>query len=394
MNRAEHDCDCIIVGAGVVGLWLRALLAKKGYRVVTVEKSAAGDGQTIASQGILHRGLKYRVSPDGARAASRLQIAESMWNDALAGRGPIDLAQVNVVAERMHMWAPSGGIGGMLAKATASMASLVMTADARRLASSQWPEAFHGAHHDTVIFEVVERCVDIPTLVRQLMEACQSPILRSEPSSIELKDNRVTVTLESGESVTASSMFACAGAGNERLLELTGNQPGDIMQRRPLAMVAAANAPCAIYGHCIKPMSDKPRITVTTTVRDGTLYWWLGGSLAEDGVGRSDEDQIVAAREMLSQCVPWINTSSMRFSIHRIDRAEGRMRDGSRPDGPVIHSAGPAHFVWPTKLALAPLAAATCVEKLTQPHGITFDDSRIQVEVAEAPWLKVGVRWK
>jgi len=394
MSRVDSECDCMIVGAGVVGLWLRALLHAQGRSVVTVERTAAGDGQSVASQGILHRGLKYRVSPEAQRAAEELLRAQAMWNDAFSGRGPVRLSGVRFVAPHMHMWAPAGGVGGFLAKATASMASLVMSSDAKRLEVSERPPAFRSAHPDTAIFEVAEQCVDPRSLMRSLIELCASPILRDQPELIEQNPEGVRVKLTSGKVIVARTLFACAGEGNDRIIRLVGADPDSLMQRRPLAMVAAAQAPFDLFGHCIKPMSDKPRITVTTTTRGDQRYWWLGGSLAEDGVELSDDQQIAAARDIVSQCLPWVDSSGLLYSVHRINRAEGRMKDGSRPEGPVVHTLGRVHVVWPTKLALAPIAASICASKVAESTDASDAATACEIGVADEPWLKGGVLWK
>ncbi|HCC44093.1 MAG TPA: FAD-binding oxidoreductase, partial [Gammaproteobacteria bacterium] len=51
--------DIAILGGGIAGLWLLNLLVSRGYSVVLLEKEALGAGQTIASQGMIHGGVKY-----------------------------------------------------------------------------------------------------------------------------------------------------------------------------------------------------------------------------------------------------------------------------------------------------------------------------------------------
>ena len=53
--------DIAILGGGIAGLWLLNLLAKRGYSVLLIEKEALGSGQTIASQGMIHGGIKYAL---------------------------------------------------------------------------------------------------------------------------------------------------------------------------------------------------------------------------------------------------------------------------------------------------------------------------------------------
>ena len=50
--------DFAIIGGGVTGLWLNALLARTGFSTVLIEKTALGVEQTLASQGMIHGGVK------------------------------------------------------------------------------------------------------------------------------------------------------------------------------------------------------------------------------------------------------------------------------------------------------------------------------------------------
>lgn len=108
---------------------------------------------------------------------------------------------------------------------------------------------------------------------------------------------------------------------------------------------------------------------------------------------RSDEEQIRAAKDVLHTCVPWIDSSRLSYSVHRISRAEGKNPGGLRPDGPVLRSFGRVHFVWPTKLALAPVAAAMCVECVRNDAIHQSLEASSEIGVATEPWLKGDVLW-
>ena len=395
MKTHTRHVDCLVIGAGIAGLWTRVSLERAGYSVLTLERSDAGEGQSIASQGILHRGLKYQLSPAAAKAASELGAASKVWDDCLAGRGEIDLREVQTLAERMHMWAPPGGVGGLLAKVTAGMATLTMSSAAERLDAARWPRCFEGADPATAVYEVVERCVDVASLLGVMLHAGRTTVRRGVAVSITAEADGVTVMLANGESVRASCVVACAGIGNAEIAALVGLRPDAVMQKRPLKMVAMRAAPFELNGHCIQPMSDKPRLTVTTTGVEGERYWWLGGGLAEDGVLRSDADQIAAARETVRACVPWANLKDASFSVYPIDRAEGRTAEGKRPDGPVVLSHGRVILAWPTKLALAPTLATEVVRRIAE-TGVSrsgVNAGELACGVATSPWLAGGVRW-
>lgn len=61
------DVDCVVVGAGVVGLAVAAALARNGTEVLLLEAEArAGEGISSRNSGVIHAGLYY---PPGSRKA-------------------------------------------------------------------------------------------------------------------------------------------------------------------------------------------------------------------------------------------------------------------------------------------------------------------------------------
>ena len=54
----SYSTDIIIFGGGIAGLWLLNRLHNEGYQAILLETEALGGSQTIASQGIIHGGLK------------------------------------------------------------------------------------------------------------------------------------------------------------------------------------------------------------------------------------------------------------------------------------------------------------------------------------------------
>ena len=103
------------------------------------------------------------------------------------------------------------------------------------------------------------------------------------------------------------------------------------------------------------------------------------------------------ARSQLSGVVCWVDLGSGSFDTCRIDRAEGRADDAARPDLPVILDLGGVIAVWPTKLALAPLAAARVVE-LVEASGLeptpgTGLTGVVEPVVGTRPWEGRAVSW-
>ncbi|MGH7133292.1 MAG: FAD-dependent oxidoreductase, partial [Phycisphaerales bacterium] len=219
-----------------------------------------------------------------------------------------------------------------------------------------------------------------------------------------------TVRHADGEiSVRARRVVLSAGAGNAALIERAGLAGEVKMQRRSLHMVMVRGTVLpAIYGHCVAgALTDKPRVTITSQRQaNGTIVWYVGGLIAEgDGVARSHHEQAAFAKRELAACVPWVDLTGvgMQWATLRIDRAEGLMPDGSRPDEPVVRSAadGRVVCVWPTKLAFAPLVAERlCAQFEHEGVRDTGNSGVLSREpawpmppVAPLPWDAEGVAW-
>ena len=143
------------------------------------------------------------------------------------------------------------------------------------------------------------------------------------------------------------------------------------MQLRPLQMVMLRGSrerplPGELYAHCLGA-SANPRITITTHYdSEGRTVWYLGGQVAEEGVGRDHDSQIAAVKKELGELFPWLDLSDAEWGTLPIDRAEPRMADGSRPDNVFADEADGIITAWPTKLALSPRLAKVIIEKIQQ----------------------------
>lgn len=388
----RSSADIVIIGGGIAGLWCRWALENAGYSVALIERSALGDGQTVRSQGILHRGVKYAFSPQGANAAQSAQAAASAWDDAMRGKSGPDLRRVNVLAKSMLMWTSPG----IIAKMTGAVASRMMTSHVRSLSASETPPLL--ANRTGNLYEVAETVLEPRSAVQLLAAASNGPIVRADVQSIERNGDRLRLRTTHGP-IETSWIILASGAGNERLLEMIGTNAGELTQRRPLHMVSATGAPSPLFGHWIAHASDKPRLTITSDVMpQNEVVWYLGGDIAETGVNRSPSEQIAAARKELSECFPTMDTSGWRFDAFRIDRAEGKDAAGRRPDGPVVRAIDSictansgVLAIWPTKLVMAPIAAEMALKLVAASsasrsnHAIGFSDAA-RPDYASPPW--------
>lgn len=372
-------CDVLIVGGGVCGLWTLHALRVAGYDAWLIERSALGDGQTIASQGILHAGAKYRLPGNAVDAAQAVADVQEVWEAALLDDDqtplPPMLSSVRVIDERTLLWTMPG-LGSRLA---ARGAKQMMRSKVEKIPRDRWPEGFADAPKGTELFETTERVLDPRSLLETLANGrlTEGRSRVATVASIALDEGGVTVMLQGTPTpIRARAVVLAAGEGNEALLDLAGADGSAVMQRRPLHQLVALGAPFPLNGHCLQMSTDKPALTVTTGELEGTPTWYLGGGPSEEGVGRSPSDQIAAGKSALARCLPWVDQSSLEWRVFPIDRAEGRQPGGKRPKESVVVWAGPRLLAaWPTKLVLAPRAAGLVLEHLRErgiePEGIS-----------------------
>ncbi|MCC5786036.1 MAG: FAD-dependent oxidoreductase [Phycisphaerales bacterium] len=384
---ATIHLDALVLGGGIAGLWTLRTLREREAGAMLLEARAIGGGQTVASQGIIHGGVKYALGGAASRASRLIADMPARWGESLAGSAFPDLSGARVLSDACTLWT-GGGVGSRLMGLAASKAIRVKP---HRLSGDERPEPFGDAPSGVDVYRLDETVLDPCSLVRALAEPVLDAIFSGGPSGmatdrgtgvspvrtprLERTDEGVvcTITNGSGEELrlVPRHLVACAGAGNEQIARDLGLDTEVRMQRRPLHMVLARKPAGEdfprIFGHCVGAGS-KPRLTITSGDSGGRTVWWIGGQIAESGVDRSRDEQIAETLAELRSVLGWVDLDGIELATVRIDRAEGFMPDGSRPDEPVIRSVGRVHICWPTKLAFAPIVADRVSELVGEPE--------------------------
>jgi glycine/D-amino acid oxidase-like deaminating enzyme len=412
----QLHADVLIFGGGIAGLWTLARLKRIGFECVLVESHALGSGQTIASQGIIHGGLKYALDGQVGSAASSIAAMPDMWRSCLTGAkdAPVDLRGVPVLSEHYHYWTSPG----VMSRLAGAGASKVMRTAVERLSPADRPGPLRGAPTGmggVDVYRVGEMVLDSRQLVLKLGESGRGRIVHGDitaSDALARGSGPVRVRCVDGREVEIKSnaIVIAAGAGNEELLGRFGVRESVPirMQRRPLHMVMVRSAPGEFFGHCIGT-SSSPRLTITSGAMHATgePVWYIGGQIAEEGVARSVPEQIAAAKCELAACLPWMSLpESVRWATLRVDRAEGvpqgsaasGLLPGMRPDVPIVVAHGRVIAAWPTKLAFAPLLADE-VERALGAMGVRpMRDGSLDAPVPAPPiaphvWDAEGIEW-
>lgn len=340
------DVDVAIVGAGVAGLWLANVFARRSLAVAVCEAGAIGGTQTAAAQGIVHSGVKYRLGGRGAAAARALESMPARWRAALAGRGDVDLRGVPILAEQLHLYCPAGW-----AMPRALLAGAFFGASGSCASGGRWTAA-PSPYRRGLLLPLRDFVIDVPRLIGRLAAPVRLRLVRADvaPQDIVRAAGGVAGIETAAGVVRASAYVFAAGAGNGTLAVRAGF--ADVaMVRRSLRQVSVRlRQPPRLFAHCLtRPFGAMPDLTITSHGR--TLY--LGGRAATGGVGRSAAAQLAAVRRMLARAVPTLDLAGAEFHLHAVDRAEPAWGD-HRFEDVFVAQRGNCLLCWPGKLSLAP----------------------------------------
>ncbi|MBX3707239.1 MAG: FAD-dependent oxidoreductase [Pseudomonadales bacterium] len=392
---AATRLDAIIVGGGIAGLWLLNLLTRRGYDAVLFEADTLGGGQTLASQGMIHGGIKYALAGLLTRASEAIADMPERWAAALAGRGDVDLSGLAPLSDRYYMFAEASSIGQL----TTFFASRAVRGRIRKLERRDHPAALIAPGFRGVVYVLRDFVLDTPALLQALLRPVADRAFRlalPDPGTRLAVDATGVVLQRGGHTLAARHLILTAGAGTEALLWSLGLETPH-MQRRPLHQVIVRHPGLTpLFAHCLTGIRrPEPRLTITSH-RDGNDWlWYLGGQIATDGVAMGRAELIEHARRELEACLPWRDWREADIDTLRVDRAEPARAGGVRPDEAFVEVTGPGDTVivgWPTKLSLAPDLGDRVLERLPAPRadarsapGLTALDLP-RARIGTAPW--------
>ncbi len=358
---SNHKTQIAIVGGGICGLWLLNILRAAGYDTWLFEKDSLGCAQSLASQGMIHGGLKYALGGFTSPSSESIARMPETWQACLRGEGPPDLTGLNTLSDDYYLFSD----GALSSKITTFFASRVLQARITALNPSDYPDVFQSTQFKGSLYRLQDMVLDSRMLLKALIASNTSSIFRSKPAVLTDSGQVTGLQLEAGQRVVAERYIFAAGAGNEALLKGTPLNYVT-MQKRPLQQVMLRGRLPRIYAHAISLKSaNKPRVTFTThPVSENENVWYLGGTLAEDGVGKSPNELIDKARREIADLLPWINLEGTEWATLDIDRVEPAQENKSRPDHPFVAAKNNCLVCWPTKLTLTPMLGETVLEQI------------------------------
>ena len=383
--------DVAIIGGGITGLWLLSLLRDRGYQVVLVEKSGLGSGQTLASQGIIHGGVKYTLSAAVTPVSQTTAGMPQRWRDCLAGRGDIDLQGVRVLSDKFYLFTDQR----LSSKITAFLGSKALSGKVKALSGNAIPAAFNSPEFVARLYQLEDLVLDTASLLSHLATRHGASIYAREANLVIEGGTLTGLDLASGGMLHAATYILAAGKDNDAFAKQLDIPVA--MQLRPLhqVVVKGSNLP-SLFAHAVTLSSGtRPALTITShQVVDGKNVWYLGGDLAETGVSRSPEEQLNVAQQLLTRLVPWVPLDDCEFSTWRVDRAEAAQTSGQLPDSPLVYRVGNVILCLPTKMTLVPLMGDMLLQQLGAPLGAGpsqspgADDPPSEPKYGTPPWAR------
>jgi hypothetical protein len=386
--------DVLIIGGGIAGLWLLNRLRNAGYAAWLFEQDALGAGQSIASQGMIHGGIKYALGGKHTGASSTIANMPAHWKQCLAGEGDVDLRGCNLLSESYYMW-PRESLRSRL---NAFLGSKAIEGRVSTVAAADFPAFFRG-NIQGPLYQLQDIVLDVPSLLQTLASRFQDCLYRINWDEARLESNAEGdisgLAFSNGERVEASRYIFCCGGGNDTLLKRFKLDCAP-MQRRPLGMLMVQHdIETPLFVHCVsEKLSMTPEVTVTSHRNaSGKPVWYLGGELAEQGAHMDDETLMAAGKKKLAELFPWCDFSQAHWDTLRIDRAEARQPGGKRPNDFHVSTHHNYLVAWPTKLTLSPNMANHILDMLAN-SGVSptsFSDDRTpdyldRPEVVGTPW--------
>lgn len=351
------NVDIAIIGGGIAGLWMLNLAVNAGYNAVLFESDALGSGQTVASQGMIHGGVKYTLTGALSGASEAIADMPAHWQRCMTGEADVDLRGTKLLSDHFYMWSSQSAVS----KVTTFLASKALRGRVDTLKKPDYPTAFKDSAFKGSLYKLVDRVIDTSSLLDILRKAQQARIFAVDKQTtiLQKKSDGVTIVVRKQDGLAHIDSQLCvlaAGKGNGALLQqLAIKAPA--MQMRPLqqVMVRKKNLP-SLYAHCVGTDS-KPRMTISTHATENHVVWYLGGQLAEEGVGLSSDVLILRAKQELAELFSWIDWSDAEWATLHVDRAEPAQPGLLRPDNAWLSACDDlvrCLVAWPTKLTLVP----------------------------------------
>lgn len=360
----HYYTDCIIFGGGVCGVWIDAILTENGYHTCLLEKDKIGGEQTLLSQGIIHKGMKYLLGGSTPKIANLLLASTKIWEESFAGSYQVDLQKTEIYTNKQLVWNENNLFSSFFAKSSQQ----AFRSEIQKLNSSEIPKWL--THRPKNIFWLREKVINAHSMMKNFYQKYKKHYyqysLEKENFSLEKQKDWVGLKLPKENILLwTKKIILAAGKGNEKLAKIF-NIPYKMQLRSLSMLVVEHNEPLSIYGHCITT-SSKPLFTISSHPKSsGKIVWYLGGKIAEVQKGQTQDFQKTS--DLLQKNIR-INLQKAHWKSIVVQRAEPYQKNTILPEKPYIKDHQNVIVCAPVKLAFAPLIAIE-THKILQKNNI------------------------
>jgi glycine/D-amino acid oxidase-like deaminating enzyme len=387
------NIDVVIVGGGIAGLWLLSYLRTRGYGALLIEGRRLGQGQTIASQGLISGSGSYTLARAGAEIDRTADSLMETWRRCLAGSGEVDLSGVRQLSQCQYLWIPkprSSWLGRVIHPFKHKPAiALPAGIDCPALLSQLGVEGN--------VYQLDEPVLDVASLLQVFAEKQREALVLNQSSVVLSSDGAITLRAPERNPITIRPRWCVftAGVDNAALVWAP-------VKIRPvhMIMVRGQHLPDNLYAHCLGD-GTTPHLTITSHhAADGAVIWYLGGRLAEEGSRRRFSQQLREARRELTRLLPKAELKDAQFTALRIRRVEGPRTEGKYPGKLGISQNDKVIAAWPGSLTMVPTLAEAVVQRLERsglrPGAVTLERLADwpRPRVASYPWDNEQLIWQ
>ena len=246
------DLDIAIIGGGVAGLWLANRLKRQGFAVALFEHKALGSDQTMASQGMIHGGMKYTLSGMLTGASETIADMPKHWRACLCGEGDVDLRNTRLLSDHFYLWSGNS----IRTKLSSFLASTALNGRVDPVPDERRPPVLRHADFGGNLYKLEDIVLDVHSLITNLAHNIEAECFQIDwnKSRWQTDAGVLSLSIEHDDQtyiVRAQRFIFCAGKGNGDLLASLGvDRPA--MQLRPLQQVLVKHHyPYSFYGHCL-----------------------------------------------------------------------------------------------------------------------------------------------
>ncbi|MFT5102047.1 MAG: glycerol-3-phosphate dehydrogenase, partial [Planctomycetaceae bacterium] len=196
----QYSTEIAIIGGGICGLWLLNLLRAAGYEACLLEQGKLGQGQTLASQGMIHGGIKYALGGFTTPASETIASMPAKWRDCIAGNGPLDLTGLKVLSDDYFLFSD----GALTAKVTAFFASKSLRGRISAINVKDYPVAFLSPGFKGSLYRLQDMVIDTSALLKMLQAKHSEHVYQAEVKVVSKGDKVSSLKLNDTDVLTAN----------------------------------------------------------------------------------------------------------------------------------------------------------------------------------------------